>query len=399
MSRSAPALITPELLVWARETIRLTHETASEKLGIDPLRLSEWESGKSRPSIAQLRKIATAYKRPFSAFYLPERPLEEGPPHDYRRIHRDEELISAAELAFAIQQATFRREAYLDLYDGHGAVGAFDLSGSMAAGVEAMASRIRTALRISLETQVQWEDKRIAFNGWRRAIERIGTLVFLFQNVDEREARGFSISHDVLPVIGINSADATAGRTFTLFHELVHLMLRKSGVCDIYENFARHRADQSVEVFCNAVAGVALVPTQDFEDFVQEAWTNRSDLDGLLARIAARYKVSEAASLRRLYTCKFVSKSDFEAKHDLLVAEYFRLKEERRSMRKDVKIGVGTKVLSALGMKYTGVVLRSYGAGKITLSDVVDYIGTKAPHISKIKRTYEERLMSSASPD
>ncbi len=63
-----------------------------------------------------------------------------------------------------------------------------------------------------------------------------------------------------LPVIGVNRKLRPNGRTFTLLHECVHIFLEQSSICDIDEGMLRPPEEQRVEVFCNAVAGAALVP-------------------------------------------------------------------------------------------------------------------------------------------
>ena len=75
MARTVKALITPEVLKWARERrIRLSIEYAAEKLNVKPERLRAWEAGVDQPTFAQLKKIAKLYKTHLSIFYLPEPP-------------------------------------------------------------------------------------------------------------------------------------------------------------------------------------------------------------------------------------------------------------------------------------------------------------------------------------
>lgn len=80
------ALITPALLVWARETAGFDIPTAAKKIGVQPDRLAGWEQGQRRPSIPQLRKLANVYKRPIAVFYLPEPPAAEAVIRDFRRL-------------------------------------------------------------------------------------------------------------------------------------------------------------------------------------------------------------------------------------------------------------------------------------------------------------------------
>ena len=66
MAKSVKALITPEVLKWARERrIKLEIDYAAKKLKVDPERLEAWENGTEQPTIAQLKKIAKLYKTTF----------------------------------------------------------------------------------------------------------------------------------------------------------------------------------------------------------------------------------------------------------------------------------------------------------------------------------------------
>ena len=71
MAKRFKATINPALLTWARSTASYEIPEAAEKLKIDADALAAWEAGAEQPSIAQLRKIASLYKRPLAVLYLP----------------------------------------------------------------------------------------------------------------------------------------------------------------------------------------------------------------------------------------------------------------------------------------------------------------------------------------
>ena len=64
MSKSVPALINPDMLVWARESARLTIDEAAHKGSISAEKLAACEAGDEHLTFAQLMKLAGAYKRP-----------------------------------------------------------------------------------------------------------------------------------------------------------------------------------------------------------------------------------------------------------------------------------------------------------------------------------------------
>ena len=79
------AYITPNVLKWARESAKMTEETAAAKVSVTFDKFKEWEEGTSQPTIRQAQTLAKAYKRPFALFFLPEIPRDFHPLQDFRK--------------------------------------------------------------------------------------------------------------------------------------------------------------------------------------------------------------------------------------------------------------------------------------------------------------------------
>ena len=79
------AYITPQVLEWARESARMSEETAAARVPVSVNKLIDWEEGTSQPTIRQAITLAKAYKRPFALFFLPEIPRDFQPLQDFRR--------------------------------------------------------------------------------------------------------------------------------------------------------------------------------------------------------------------------------------------------------------------------------------------------------------------------
>jgi transcriptional regulator with XRE-family HTH domain len=88
VARTLTALVEPEVLRWARESIGLTPLAAARKIGLsDETLVDQWEAGSAAPSIPQLREAARVYKRPLAVFFLSRPP--DGSfdvMHDFRRL-------------------------------------------------------------------------------------------------------------------------------------------------------------------------------------------------------------------------------------------------------------------------------------------------------------------------
>jgi len=213
MARTPDALVSPELLVWARETLGLSVDDAAKKAAVSAERLAAWEDGTDRPTIAQLRKLAEVYKRPLAVFYLPEPPKAFRALSDFRRLPATRAGKWSPALNLAIRRAHFQRDVALEL------MRLLDEPESEPPNVEAapadidrFAAEARQLLDVGIDAQVAWRDPYQALNGWVRAVEDAGALVLHAQRVDLDEMRGFSISGPRLPVVVLNGADFPRGR-------------------------------------------------------------------------------------------------------------------------------------------------------------------------------------------
>ena len=257
------ALINPDLLVWARQQAGYSPEQLADATGVKTTLYSSWESGADKPTVPQAKKLAQACRISFAVFYLPKPPTEPtNQPVDFRTVLSGEGSLKPDILA-EIRQAKFRREIMLEVLDRDDYPN-FARTAELDEDHRAVAKRIREYLDVSLEEQ-QKAPKDKAFNFWRSRFEAKGILVFQMFKIEPQQARGLSLYFPDLPIVLTNVKDAVAGRVFTLFHELVHLMLRGDAICELVEDNQSSKAKTRVEAFCNRVAAEALVPQIDLE--------------------------------------------------------------------------------------------------------------------------------------
>jgi len=387
MARSVEAIVEPEILTWARATAGYSIEDAARSLQTRPEKVAAWESGDEHPSMAQLRKMATTYKRVLSDFYLPS-PLREGAlPHDFRRLPGVVALRYSRALRYQLRMARQRRELAFDLATEldselptvHGRL-------RLGEDAESAGAKLRGFLGVSMDQQRGWRGARLAYNGWRAAIEHAGALVFQVVGIPTSEMLGFTLGERPLPVIGVNRKLRLNGRIFTLLHESVHVYLEQSSICDIEESVLRPPAEQKVEVFCNAVAAAALVPFDHLltEPLVSAHPPRQSDWSGdELTALARTFGVSEEVILRRLLTAERTSQEFYAAKRAAwggLMADVSRPDPDA-----EIKRNMPQEVLSDLGKPFTQLVVASYQNAYTSLSDVTRYLGLKAEKVAKLQ--------------
>jgi Zn-dependent peptidase ImmA (M78 family)/transcriptional regulator with XRE-family HTH domain len=382
------ALIKPKLLIWARETAGFGVAEAAVKLALPQHRLESWEKGDSKPTIRQLEKIARVYKRPFEVFYLPEQPKDFKPlQHDFRRLPGQVAGVQSPELRYEIRWAQTRREVALDLYETtNEAPPSFSLEATLTAAPEAVGHAIRSALGTG--THPKWVGSYDCFNFWRSKLEEAGILVFQAQKIDRGEMRGFSINERPLPVIVLNIKDSPAARTFTMVHELAHLMLREGGLCDLTEDRQNRPPEMlRTEQFCNMVAGATLVPSAELltdPRVSAKGETRATWSDDELRPIAKKFGVSSLALLRRLLICKRTTAAFYQEKHE---ESANRKNDAENSERRD-ESGFAPPdriAVSTAGPLFVRLVLTNYRQDAITASAVSDFLSVRLKWLNKIE--------------
>jgi len=377
---SVEAIVEPELLVWGRRTAGLSVEEAARLIRVQTDRLAAWESGDQKPTMGQLRKLAEKYRRPLNVFFLEAPPPDaeiEFP--DFRTLPEGRSRVPSRQLRFALRRMSDWRLDVLDLYNElEIEPRPFELRLELNDDPDVAGSTIRERLRLPLEHQLAWplQDAYRPFNEWRTHIEASGALVFQSSRVPVEEMRAASLPVVPLPAILVNSGDAPQARVFSLAHELVHLALRRAGLCTPSRIRPIEPTADPVEVFCNHVAAALLVPRQallaDAARHARGEWE-----DGEIIALANKYRVSKFVVLRRLLTLGRTTAEFYDLKHRQWLAQ-IRPRPESG--------GDGVRnALSARGRHYSQLVLSAYNAKKITLFEAARYLGVKANQIGRAK--------------
>ena len=317
MAKSVKALITPEVLKWAREgRIRLELNDAARRLKVDSEQLAAWEAGTDQPTFTQLKRIANVYKTHLSVFYLSEPPADFRLLADHRRFPQstspDED--QAYRLNANIIEAHERRETLIEFYELLG----------------------ESPPEVTLElNETDDPDFSIAL----------------------QTVRGFCIAQKPFPVIVLNPKDSPYGRVFTIIHELVHVALGKSVIQNT--GFRGHANLNPTEVFCNEVAGEVLVPKDELLERV-----NLHTLETDLPKLSKHFHVSREAIMTRLRTIGYISKPTYEA--------YIQSQQEKYkdSPPTGGPIPYHTRLLYAAGEHFARTAFTAYHEQKITLADL-----------------------------
>src|SRR5947208_380784 len=104
-----------DVLIWARESIAMTRNYASEKTGIPDSRLLQLEKGERKPTIEELRKLSKEYKRTIATLLLSNPPKEKPLPKDRRTIDSKQLGHFHFKTIMAIRKARALASSYLEL--------------------------------------------------------------------------------------------------------------------------------------------------------------------------------------------------------------------------------------------------------------------------------------------
>jgi Zn-dependent peptidase ImmA (M78 family) len=390
------ALVKPEMLRWARNRAKVKPEDAAKAAHVTVERLQAWEQdgAEDAPTLGQLRDLAAKYHFPLAVFYLPEPPKDFAPLRDFRRLPDAAEEPISANLAYHIRNAYDRRELALELFQELGAKPQrFPLRATLRDDPEKVGRALRDFLKIDPETQKRAARQGRAFDYWRRRIEEHDILVFTVSgphwSVELEEVRGFAIATPDLPVVVVNGKDySQGGKTFTLLHELCHIVLGESAISNgAGDDPELNPADRRVERFCDAVAAAALMPRDLLASFEEVAGTGtRTWSNDELKRIGDAIGVSRQALLLRFVTIKRASWDHYNEWAEIFHQEYRQQAEDRGKEKKSVPVKRHIMLMSWNGRSFTRLVLRSYYDQRITLNDVSSYLGAKVNHIPDLER-------------
>lgn len=382
--------VNPAVLKWARESSGVGIEEVAKRVRTSVETVARWESGERQPTLRILEELAAFYKRPLAIFFLPEPPQEPPLPHDFRVLPGKESLPLSKETRLAIREARRLQTIAMELMKEMEREVKVEIGKTtLKANPEEVAANERKRFGISIEEQLGWRDRYMAFHKWRQAIERLNVLVFQLRMPLE-EARGFSLLDGKLPVIVVNAYDAIYARIFTLFHEYAHLLLGTSGVCLPNEGSVAEAIE--VESFCNHFAGAFLVPKDTLlkNEQVRALAQAIAVSDQAIEQIATHFKVSKHVIWRRMQLADLIPLEKYKTKFEEWEKEAARKGQGKRFFG----VPPSKRCIQEKGPRFTSLVLEAKDRDLITYSDVADYLSIRVKHLEKVQSLLGEQRMN-----
>jgi Zn-dependent peptidase ImmA (M78 family)/transcriptional regulator with XRE-family HTH domain len=381
------AYITPKVLKWARESARMTIESAASKVSISVEKLQEWESGITQPTINQAETLAKTYRRPFALFFLPEIPRDFQPLQDYRR--KSAKPIGTASV-FIIREIQQKQAWIHDVFEDNrekklSFVGKFTLKDNPNEVAEDIISTLEIQpSNYSTDKPIrEWIDKAESKGIF---ISRT-SFIHSFLKLDSEEIQGFAISDQYAPFVFVNSEDWDAPQLFTLLHEIAHIWIAASGISnEIVPEPKSVDNLHPVELFCNEVAANTLMPIAKIHDIHPKTYNSATEV----FKAAKRFGVSSFAFLYRAYKLGIIPLETYRSLKSNAEKEFadFLLRDEEKRVHQKEKTGGPNPYLIRLNKNsrlFTQIVLDAFRGGFIEPSIASNLLNTQVNNFHKLE--------------
>lgn len=369
-----------------QKAISFDYVTRITKFKEDKLTL--WKSNDSGkfPTINQAKTIAKCYRIPFAGLYMNAQDINIKHLPKMRNLRSlPNAIVDNSALNLAIADVLSARELLLESKKAlKETVVQFNMSINCPDdNVAQWAGEIRRTLGIDSNVQYKCRSARQLYLYIRNLAEAAGAFVHCFTGVDTEIVRGFAIYEDLMPIIGLNNDDRYPAKTFSIIHELVHLIKRSSAVCNDMTNSLSLQAE---EVFCNAVAGAVLVPTVNLSRQLGEYTHDEIDLD-VVSSLADKFSISKEVICRRLLDTGKITQQRYS---QLTTAIRLQFESERKAAQEYRKItgqviprNMSREAIDQNSSALCRTFFHGYREGLFDKQDISRYLGVKQNHVDK----------------
>ena len=376
-------------------------------------RLGALERGEEKPTRRTLVKMAHHYRRPLLAFYLNAPPRRDNRLPEFRTLPGACSSETDALVDALVRNLQSRQNMVRAALEAEGEAETLPFVGCLLrsenAGTEIewlrrvlrskpQAARLRQRAATFLG-QVLGNDLNAtryyaepsaehAFRLLRSRTEDSGVFVLLKGDlgshhtaIDVEVFRGLAIADDVAPFVVINDNDSRAARSFTLLHELTHLLLGQSG-------FAGVNAETEIEEFCNRVAAEWLLPVRTLDEINIARGFGVVEQRHHIGQFARERNLSGTMVAYRLLRANRIDPPTFERLQADFREQWRHHRDRHRATARESTGGpsyyvvrrhrVGPGLLS-----FTGRMLDS---GALSTTKAARILGVKPPQVGKMLR-------------
>lgn len=385
MSKSLLVSVEPTILRYARKTMGLKLEDVVSSTRVDFEILQSYEENKSEISLTKLEKFAKLYKRPLAFFLLNVVPEDAIKPKDYRIVFSEHDHVELSpKYHLSIRRARYVQSTLSELIDDQIAYNLPKVS--LESDIEKIAATFREYLGITWKDQNGWKTSSDALRSWKDALEDKNIFVLQSSLPDDQISAYCLVDRQPYLVI-LNSLDNEYRRIFSLFHEVGHILLRKSGICSP-EDLSRNSYEYiQIEKFCNQFAASILLPKVDFLNdfsvmkFIESKSFEWTDYE--LKGLANKCRVSKEVVLRRFQTFGYLTEVEYDEWRQKWLQELPPKIDKLK--KKNIKIPQHVKCISQNGRGFVSLVLDRYHANRISFDTAAEFLNISPQYIAALE--------------
>ncbi len=333
----------PQVLRQCREQMNLSRDDVAKKVPS----IEQMEEGSKRPTYIQLDKLAKLYEVPRWVFISKVLPPEYhyGPKPSFRRF-RGAQAFQDSKVRKLVVRVERYRDLLMELREYlDDAVIPFSAPDVRNLSPREAASSARRWLKL---------EAPLGFADLRENLEEKSVFIFLtskyrgWSHIDKEAFRGLCLLHETMPIIIVNDSDARKARSFTLMHELGHLLGGKTSIDSWQES------DDGEEVWCNQFAGSVLMPEEEVSEL-----SDVSELEAI-KRHARRFRVGPYAFLVRMRQLGRITQEQYGAFENALKGEYKRQREKLQKSKGGLKRNRTKEMRTQFGNPFVRTVLTAW---------------------------------------
>lgn len=332
----------------ARELVQFLPEEVANRLGVQPDEIIDWETGRAKPSLRQLERLARLYGREID-YFLKETP---GPPTQLQFRSATKPKQSFQELSPEARVAIAKFDEWCRAaYELEGILGKVHLPEE----IERVPTN-KSPVDLAREQRESFGLGEKPASKLRNRLAKKGIRI-LELSVPQGQFSGFSYWHqDYGSCILINAKEVPGRRNFTLAHEYAHRLYGHApSVCDIGEE--RALTSTGDERLADVFAVEFLLPGESvYEDFSSRGLPKMPSIQDI-GKLAGTWYVSVQAMGYRL--------------EDLSLVERGYTNELLASYQPPIRRRKGAQVTPRwqrrLGKAFVSNALEAYGEGHISL--------------------------------
>ncbi len=237
-------------------------------------------------------------------------------------------------------------------------------------------------------------DVERAFDLLRSRTEDAGVFVLLKGDLGshhtaiEVEAfRGLALADDVAPFVVINPNDSRAAWSFTLLHELTHLLLGQTGFSGV------NNSATEIEEFCNTVAAEWLLPPRALSEIEVVRGPDFVEQEHQIAEFARQRNLSRTMVAYRLLRARRIDRPAFDRLRAVFRGQW---RQRRHRVRERARMSDGGPSYYVVRRHRVGPALlrftrRMLASGAVSTTKAARILGVKPAHVGKMLRSPKAR--------